>query len=101
MPREGSALMNALALGGDGRQPRRSPLLVSGSGAIGLGVLTLGVVVAVYNVCKIEVGTGQQAVLIRKVGLDLEPDMELAPPPKDGKTYYKGVQTGGANNGVL
>jgi regulator of protease activity HflC (stomatin/prohibitin superfamily) len=93
--------MNALALGGDGRQPRRSPLLVSGSGAIGLGVLTLGVVVAVYNVCKIEVGTGQQAVLIRKVGLDLEPDMELAPPPKDGKTYYKGVQTGGANNGVL
>ena len=27
--------------------------------------------------------------------------MELAPPPKDGRTYYKGVQAGGPNNGVL
>ena len=54
-----------------------------------------------YNACKIEVGTGQQAVLIRREGLELEPDMELAPPPKDGKSYYKGVQSGGPNNGVL
>ena len=46
-------------------------------------------------------GTGQQAVLIRKEGLELEPDMELAPPPKDGRSYYKGVQSGGPNNGVL
>ena len=38
---------------------------------------------------------------IRKEGLELEPDMELAPPPKDGKSYYKGVQSGGPNNGVL
>ena len=39
--------------------------------------------------------------MIRKEGLELEPDMELAPPPKDGKSYYKGVQSGGPNNGVL
>ena len=56
---------------------------------------------ALYNACKIDVGTGQQAVLIRREGLELEPDMELAPPPKDGKSYYKGVQSGGPNNGVL
>jgi regulator of protease activity HflC (stomatin/prohibitin superfamily) len=58
-------------------------------------------VLAVYNACKIEVGTGQQAVLIRREGLELEPDMELAPPPEDGRGYYKGVQAGGPNNGVL
>ncbi len=56
---------------------------------------------ALYNSCKIDVETGQQAVLIRREGLELEPDMELAPPPKDGKSYYKGVQAGGPNNGVL
>jgi hypothetical protein len=71
---------------------------VAGGGLILLG---LGLVVAVYNACKIDVGTGQQAVLIRKEGLELEPDMELAPPPKDGRSYYKGVQSGGPNNGVL
>lgn len=54
----------------------------------------------VYNLCKIEVGTGQQAVLIRKTGLDLLPGMELAPEPKDG-AYYKGVQAYGPNRGVL
>ncbi len=67
----------------------------------GLLLLGLGLVVAVYNSCKIDVGTGQQAVLIRREGLELEPDMELAPPPKDGRAYYKGVQSGGPNNGVL
>ena len=75
-----------------------------GRGGIALGgliLLGLGLVMTVYNLCKIEVGTGQQAVLIRREGLELEPDMELAPPPKDGKHYYKGVQTGGPNNGVL
>src|SRR5207237_342732 len=42
------------------------------------------------------------AVLIRRAGLDLESEMELAPPPKDGKTYYKGVQTNdGPGHGVL
>ncbi|WZO97857.1 SPFH domain-containing protein [Isosphaeraceae bacterium EP7] len=57
-------------------------------------------VMVMYNSFKIEVGTGEQAVLVRLTGLDLEPDMELAPPPKAG-AYYKGVQAGGPNNGVL
>ena len=65
-----------------------------------LGAAAL-LVVGLYNLCKIEVGTGQQAILIRKMGLDLEPDMELAPPPKDGRLYYKGVQTDGPYDGVL
>jgi regulator of protease activity HflC (stomatin/prohibitin superfamily) len=68
--------------------------------AIALGGVALLTVVA-YNACKIEVGTGEQLVLIRRVGLDLERDMELAPAPKDGKSYYKGVQAYGPNNGVL
>ncbi len=75
-----------------------------GRAAIGLGglaLLGLGLVITAYNLCKIEVGTGEQAVLIRREGLELEPDMELAPAPKDGKYYYKGVQTGGPNSGVL
>ena len=73
-------------------------------GLVALGgflLLGLGFVMALYNSFKIEVDTGQQAVLIRREGLELEPDMELAPPPKDGKSYYKGVQAGGPNNGVL
>jgi regulator of protease activity HflC (stomatin/prohibitin superfamily) len=60
----------------------------------------VAVVMVMYNSFKIEVGTGEQAVLVRLTGLDLEPDMELAPPPKGG-VYYKGVQAGGPNNGVL
>src|SRR6202040_4265829 len=54
------------------------------------------------NACKIEVETGQQAVLIRREGLDLAAEMELAPAPasKNG-AYTKGVQAGGPNNGVL
>jgi len=67
----------------------------------GLLLVGLGLVMAVYNSCKIEVDTGQQAVLIRREGLELEPDMELAPPPKDARYYYKGVQSGGRNDGVL
>jgi regulator of protease activity HflC (stomatin/prohibitin superfamily) len=70
-------------------------------------VLTLGALVAapfvvlgVYNACKIEVDTGKQAVLIRRVGLDLGRDQELAPPRKGG-AYYKGVQTEGVYGGVL
>jgi regulator of protease activity HflC (stomatin/prohibitin superfamily) len=53
-----------------------------------------------YNACKVEVGTGKQAVLIRKVGLDLARDQELAPAPRGGQ-YYKGVQTEGPYGGVL
>ena len=54
-----------------------------------------------YNACRIEVDTGEQAVLIRRVGLDLPRDQELAPPRKDGSSYYKGVQTEGDHGGVL
>ena len=90
----------------DERPPRYVPppdrqWPVRGVGRWGLVFLGLALVVTLYNACKIDVGTGQQAVLIRKEGLELEPDMELAPPPKDGRSYYKGVQSGGANNGVL
>ena len=92
--------MNANAGGGGGGFPR-SPLRVSGFALLGLGLVGLGLVVTIYNACKIEVGTGQQAILIRKEGLDLEADMELAPEPKDGKLFYKGVQSGGPNQGVL
>jgi regulator of protease activity HflC (stomatin/prohibitin superfamily) len=72
-----------------------------GLAAIGLACLILGSIVVLYNTCKIEVDTGEQAVLIRRAGLDLDREMELAPPRKDGKTYYKGVQTEGPNGGVL
>ena len=58
-------------------------------------------IMGVYNACKIEVDTGKQAVLIRRVGLDLGRDQELAPPRKNGSLYYKGVQTEGAYGGVL
>ncbi|MGE3818147.1 MAG: hypothetical protein AB7I30_01815, partial [Isosphaeraceae bacterium] len=87
---------------GGGRGPRSSVTLgASWLGLLGLGIFALGALATIYNLCKIEIDTGQQAVLIRKTGLDLAPDMEVAPPPKDGKTYYKGVQAGGPNNGVL
>jgi regulator of protease activity HflC (stomatin/prohibitin superfamily) len=67
----------------------------------GFVLLGVGVVMVLYNACKIDVGTGYQAVLIRREGRELDPDMEVAPPPKDGKDYYKGVQSGGPNHGVL
>ena len=70
-------------------------------GLTGVVLLVSGLVATVYNLCKIEVGTGEQAVLIRREGLELEPDMELAPAPIDGTHHYKGIQTGGPNNGVL
>ncbi len=81
------------------REPRRagSPNWLA---IFGVGCVAVGAVVTGYNACRIEVGTGQQAVLIRLAGLDLDKDMELAPPRKDGK-YYKGVQTEGPHNGVL
>ena len=94
------------AFDGDRSMPRgRSPSPARGVPRVGIGLVGLvlvgiGLVVGLYNACKIEVGTGQQAVLIRLEGLELDPDMELAPPPKDGH-YYKGVQSGGPRNGVL
>ena len=44
-----------------------------------------------YNLCLLEVPTNSQAVLISKRGLDLEPDMEIAPDDPNGP-LYKGVQ---------
>jgi regulator of protease activity HflC (stomatin/prohibitin superfamily) len=90
----------------DERPARRGPPPARGWAHGGLGfvggiLLLLGLSAGIYNACKIEVGTGQQAVLIRREGLELEPDMELAPPHEAGKPYYKGVQAGGPNNGVL
>ena len=85
----------------DDDPPRRSrgfPYRVLALGAL---VAAPFVVLSVYNACKIEVDTGKQAVLIRRVGLDLARDQELAPPRKDGTAYYKGVQTEGAYGGVL
>ena len=70
------------------------------SALVGIGLLAVVAVVGLYEACKIEVETGQQAVLIRRVGLDLERDMELAPAPRSGQ-FYKGVQSGGPRNGVL
>ena len=82
-----------------GPRPRRGfPYKVL---AIGVLVASPFVILGVYNACKIEVDTGKQAVLIRKVGLDLAKDQELAPPRKGGTPYYKGVQTEGAYGGVL
>lgn len=81
-----------------GRRPGRGFRFLA---LFGLACVVLGTISVVYHACKIEVGTGEQAVLIRLAGLDLEPEMELAPPRKDGKSYYKGVQTEGPNGGVL
>ena len=41
----------------------------------GLILVGLGLVMTIYNACKIEVDTAQQAVLIRREGLELEPDI--------------------------
>src|SRR5277367_643979 len=83
---------------GEPRQPRGF------SSYKGLAVVALivapFVLLGAYNSCKIEVDTGKQAVLIRRVGLDLATDQELAPPRLKGE-YYKGVQTEGAYGGVL
>lgn len=85
-------MMNAYREWGDecARPGRWRP--TAGIAAVGLAFCLVGFAVVLYDVCKIEVETGQQAVLIRKAGLDLEPGMELAPPPREG-VYYKGIQT--------
>src|SRR5271157_6023340 len=104
----GSLLRNQVMYAFDEERPalpgRRLPARHRPRGVMVLGgmlLLGLGLVLAVYNACKIDIGTGQQAVLIRLEGLEIEPDMELAPPPRDGRAYYKGVQSGGPNGGVL
>ncbi|MBI1314561.1 band 7 protein [bacterium] len=72
------------------RQRRRPDR--SGSGrSLGLtiagivGLIVLGVVV--YHNCRVDVGTGQMAILIRKTGQDLVNRDEVAP-----SLRYKGVQ---------
>lgn len=80
---------------GGGRRRSRFPLLGAGLG--GLGVLAIGALIAgiiAYQSCKFEVRQGQQAVLIRLVGHDLEPGMEIAAPYTKEKGYYKGIQPG-------
>jgi regulator of protease activity HflC (stomatin/prohibitin superfamily) len=76
----------------------RGPSGAGGGGPRGLAVIVPVALLAIlaywgYHACKIEVPTGSQAILIRKVGLDLPKDQEIAPPAKGG-TYYKGVQPG-------
>src|SRR5579864_1934827 len=66
----------------------------SGFGILVLGVMFLIAMAITYNSFKIDVKTGEQAVLIRKVGRDLKPDMELAPAWTKETGYYKGVQPG-------
>ena len=84
--------MNAYREWGDERARPGRWRPTAGIAAVGLAFCLVGFAVVLYDVCKIEVETGQQAVLIRKAGLDLEPGMELAPPPREG-VYYKGIQT--------
>ncbi len=96
----------ATSRGGGGLPPppmslRMGPGPYWGLWIVGLIGLALVLIVVAYNECKIEVGTGEEAVLIRRSGLDLEPGMELAPPRKEGRWYYKGVQTEGSYGGVL
>src|SRR4051794_1368208 len=76
------------------RGPRRPsiPFAVKGAAALVLGGLIFSALL--YNACVLEIPSGYQAVLIRKTGLDLKPEMELAPPPGPDGHYYKGVQAG-------
>ena len=84
--------------GGGPLPPRRLPWRT-----LGLMVLVAAPVAMLwaYNASKIDIDTGSQAVLIRRAGLDLPADQELAPARKDGSIYYKGVQIEGAYGGVL
>ena len=85
-----------------GQRPKGFSQILLGLGlSTGMAIL-FGIVglVIVYNSMRLDVPTGKQAVLIRKTGTDLQPNQELAPPPEQGR-YYKGVQSGGLNNGVL
>lgn len=63
------------------------------SSAVVLAGAAFVVAWATYRSCRIDVPTGQQAVLLRRVGLELPREAEIAPPPQAGR-YYKGVQPG-------
>jgi len=92
--------MTRFVIRDDGGPPPRRGSLLPMLGLAALIAAPVGIL-WVYNACRIEVETGHQAVLIRRAGLDLARDQELAPPPKDGTSYYKGVQTDGTYGGVL
>ena len=58
------------------------------AGAVVVGLLLLAAAVGmVYSSFRIDVGTGEMAILIHKVGTDLANGDEVAPGPE-----YKGVQ---------
>lgn len=97
--------MNSLELEPPGKRgpgPRRLSQLLLGMGVGTMMAFFFGIVAIwiAYTSMRIDVRTGQQAVLVRKTGIDLLPGQELAPPPENGR-YYKGVQSGGPGNGVL
>lgn len=77
----------------DGGGPR-GVRLPRGPIGLGLGLAALIAGVIGYNACKVEVSTGQQAILVRKAGLDMGRDMELAAPYSRERGYTKGVQPG-------
>ncbi len=70
----------------------RTGRALSGMGLGVLAVVALVLGIVGYHAYLVEVPTNHQAVLISKTGLDLEPDMEVAPPPSEGGPRYKGVQ---------
>ncbi|RUL82777.1 SPFH domain-containing protein [Tautonia sociabilis] len=72
---------------GAGGPPRFGAGLIVGVAAVALVGGWL-----LYGACRIEVGKGKQAVLIRKVGRDLEPGMEIARAWSEELGYTKGVQ---------
>lgn len=76
---------------GGPRRPWRRALHLGFGGLVIAAVIAVIVISSMYNSIKIEVPTGYQAVLIRKTGLDLPSDKEIAPPPRNGK-LYKGIQ---------
>ena len=65
-------------------------------GAIAAGGVLAALVAGLigYNACKVEVSTGQQAILLRKAGIDMSREMELAAPYSHERGYTKGVQPG-------
>lgn len=77
--------------GGGGGRRRSSGQGSGGSGKAGgaVALLLLAIVLAVtaYEVTLIDVGSGQIAVLTRKIGIDLQNSDEVAPSPQ-----HKGVQ---------
>lgn len=77
-------MSQSLSRGQNQRQQRMISALV---GAIILGGLACGMIWVLYTSFRIDVGSGEIAVLTQKVGQDLSNGQEVAPDPE-----YKGVQ---------